>query len=498
MFRSETTRRATFRQALLGCALALGVLGMPGRAHAASQIPKGVVLPLAKGEGVSERTSTLFSATLIEEMRNRDDELEVISHQAPAGVVRAVPDEGGRVNPEDAIEALAEGNRLLGELKFAEAVDALKKGIDGFTKNPASAHFEKLLDGYVSLAVAYFRIGEEKKAQGALAQVARLNRGYKLESGRYPPVFVREFEKAVQRAERAMKGSLTVEGPPGANAWVDGKDLGMVPVVQEELVVGTHYVKLEGTRGEVQGQAVEVRAGPNQWKGSLSGSAQTAAGGAVPIEFPRVGSVADAELSGRLFQVCRARGVDFAVVGAIYPTGEKELAVGAAVYSLRRQGFFVLPTVRLDRELVRANVEAMKLVDEIVAKLRSGGATAGLPIVLAGGAGTKFAPVDAPRPAVVSRTDVPTRAPLTPREGSDRSAANGQVVERVRPLGRSSEMEPDVPGEEVVEEAASDGFRPRWWMFVAGGAALVVVAGATIWGISEANRPVTGTVKATW
>ena len=57
-------------------------------------------------------------------------------------------------------------------------------------------------------------------------------------------------------------GTLRVESrPPGARIAVDGKDLGVTPIVLERIRIGSHVVRLELEGHQVSGSAVRVVAG---------------------------------------------------------------------------------------------------------------------------------------------------------------------------------------------------------------------------------------------
>lgn len=176
---------------------------------------------------------------------------------AEAAKLSLVPSAQREGAPEKAAALFTAGQKALSDLKFEEAAQSLSKGVEAALSDPAQADYPSALEALVSIAVAYFRLGEEKKAQEALLELARLSLDYKLVSG-FPPVFLRELEKAKKKVQKGGQGLLTVDGPPGSTAFIDGRDLGMVPV-EEKLPLGTHYVKVEGARGERFGQQVEVK-----------------------------------------------------------------------------------------------------------------------------------------------------------------------------------------------------------------------------------------------
>ena len=122
----------------------------------AADLPKVVVLPFTQGEGAPERAGARFAALVSEELKTREDDLQVVvgpalkgSSAAPAPAPAAAA-KGSKASAEGAA-ALAEGKKALADLKFDEAVTQLKKGIEATLSDPATADFPAVLDGYVSL-----------------------------------------------------------------------------------------------------------------------------------------------------------------------------------------------------------------------------------------------------------------------------------------------------------------------------------------------------------
>ncbi|HEX4620038.1 MAG TPA: hypothetical protein VH208_00600, partial [Myxococcaceae bacterium] len=244
MHRSVTTRRV---QAGVLTAWAVYALGGTPAWAAASDAPRVTLAPLGADTGL-EKAATKFGQLLGDELKTREDDIRWAafpkSVSAPAAAQRKE-----RASTREAADALAQGQQLMDDLKFEDAVAALKRGIELAEADPASADFKEIDYALVRMAAGYVRMGEEKKAQQALFQVARLNPEYQLPEGQFPPVFRHEFEKAQKRAEKSAKGTLSIDGPSGSTAFLNGRDLGMLPVQQENVAVGMHYVRVEGARG---------------------------------------------------------------------------------------------------------------------------------------------------------------------------------------------------------------------------------------------------------
>ncbi|MGA9524568.1 MAG: hypothetical protein WBV82_24135, partial [Myxococcaceae bacterium] len=272
MLRSILVRRSA---ASLLCVLVVQASGVPYVSTTSVAAPPTglVILPFVRGSGAPDRANTRFAELLSGELQGRSQEVRLLA--APnAGVAEQAPARGSsRGAPRDAIAALSQGQALLSDLKFEAASKALRSGIEKLTSAPESIEYPKLIEAWTSLAVAQFRMNDEAGAAASLLNVVRLNPKYRLPEGRYPPVFVREFEKARRRAEKLPKVTVSIEAPPGSTAFLNGEDLGMVPVVEDGLIPGTHYVRVEGTRGELFGQAVEVKSGVGKVNASFTGTA---------------------------------------------------------------------------------------------------------------------------------------------------------------------------------------------------------------------------------
>ncbi len=460
--------------------------------------PRLVVVPFGQGDGAPEGAGARFAGLVADELKSRDEEVTLVAaaaaKAAPAPVAKAA------MPSVDPLALLAEGKRALADLKFDEAATSLRRGLDLSLADPANADFAQVLDGYVSLAVAAFRQGEEKAAQAALVAVARFDPAYKLAEGKYPPVFLRELDKAKKRVAKAGKGAISVEGPPGSTVFVDGHDLGMAPALAENLAAGQHYVKVVASSGNLFGQAVEVKGGVHKVKAVFVGAVAMAA--TAGPSAPRVGPVLDGDAAGRIAQYARAVGADYALVGVVYRSGEHQVTAATALYSVKRQGFAALPAFSLDHELLTAYVEAFKLAEASAKKAAAFGSPVALPLILVAEKPPAVA-AGAPRPA-----DVEVAAPNATRvalKPAPEATANGASAGtdgngRVRALARPSTFEgdgpavPDAPGDKRPEVSRGT---PVWvWVLI--GAGVAAAAGGAYYGINEAARPVTGTVTDTW
>lgn len=454
-----------------------------------------VVVPFVAGDGASETATSKFQNLLVDELKSRGDVLELVPapQTRPLIPVAATPSgASARKTPSpEAVSALDSGRKAFDDLRFEDAVTNLRKGIDAMLSDPATADYDNVLDAYVKLAAASFRMGEEKDAKAALLDLARFAPGYALPPG-FPPVFQREFEKAKKRLEKQPKGTVSIDGPPGSTAFVDGRDLGMVPVLEENVPAGTHYVKVEGGKGERYGQTVNVTAGTVKVKGSFANGGQrevtTQKAG---VADPAIASTVDSETLARLQSYAKAANADYALVGYVYKTSDTQLTAGTAIFSARKTGFSALTPVSFDTDVLTANTEAFKLSDELVKRLMSFGSLAALPLNLASRqarAGTSS----------VARNDRPTSV------NGDNLDAVGPSRQKVVLVPRPNQTGPvpEVIDSEPLPPESKPGLSTGAVVAIVIGS-VVVVGAATTLGVmvgtrSEPWRPVSGTVTASW
>ncbi len=472
-------------------------------AHAvAAEKPRLVVVPFVTGEGASDTATAKFTALMNEELKGRADAVELVA----APVMKAAPDKpGARKGPNpEALASLEVGRKAFDDLRFEDAVPALRKGIDLMLAEPGTADFESVQDALVKIAASNFRNGEEKEAKGALNELARLAPGFALPPG-YPPVFQREFEKAQKRLDKQPRGQVVIEGPAGATAFIDGRDLGMVPATEESVPAGQHFVKVEGARGERFGQAIELKGALVKVKAMFGAPPDRA-----PVNLvanPNISATVDEGLPQRLGTYCKAAGAEYALFGIVYRVGDSQLSAGTALFHTKRAAVVALTTVTFDVDVLTANTESFKLADEVLKRTAAFGQPATLPLGLV----TK-------KTQTVVVTRVEPKRDVNPT-GDDLTVAAPDRKLKL-PQQRQPQLQPqpqpqprvlentatlvDVDDQAVVDPTpppapaeAKKGV-PAWvWVIVGVGVAGGAAAGG-YFGIREATRPVTGTVTASW
>ncbi len=430
----------------------------------AAERSKVVVAPWVAREGATESATAKFTQQLNEELRTRGSSLEVLSPPVTR-TGTAAPAARKGMNP-DVQAALDLGKKAFDDLRFDDAIKSLRRAIDGMVSDPANADFVALSDAYVKLAAAHFRLGDEKEAKATLTDFARLFPLAMVPAG-FPPVFQRELDKAKKRVEKLPHGQISVEGPSGSAVFVDGRDIGSAPALDENLAAGMHSVRVENARGERWGQAIEVKNGVAKVRAFFAASSPDRA----PMTSdPHVGSPVDEPMVSRIQSFSKAAGADFALIGVVTKLDDAHSQASAALYSLQKNGVSMLTPIAFETGTV-AGAELSKLVDEVVRRAASFGAATALPIDLTlhkasvAVAGARLSP----KPSLGSTGPMP---------------AAGGLSER--------------PDEELREDLKTQSGVPAWVWVVTG---IAVAGGAAAGGyfiVKDVTKPVTGTVQATW
>lgn len=152
---------------------------------------------------------------------------------------------------KEADEAYQNGNFKLAIEKYQKAMQVIGE------KKELAKTKQELFQTMTSLALTYFTIQENAKAQKQLEDLIRIGPNHELDPEFYPPKFLEIF----RGVQRDLLGRLTVTStPPGAKVTLGTAPLGVTPLSAEKVLKGTHElsVALEGyapVRREISIQA---------------------------------------------------------------------------------------------------------------------------------------------------------------------------------------------------------------------------------------------------
>ncbi|HEY3359009.1 MAG TPA: PEGA domain-containing protein [Polyangia bacterium] len=141
---------------------------------------------------------------------------------------------------------LGEGQQAMLELdttvairKLTQAVEALETVLPFIQKN-------ELADAMIGLAVAQLSAGERKAGKQTLLRLLTWREGMTYDTEKLPGRYLDVFEEAKREIRKRARGMLEIRSnPDGAQAYVDGKYVGVTPAAAEGLTVGEHYITLK-------------------------------------------------------------------------------------------------------------------------------------------------------------------------------------------------------------------------------------------------------------
>jgi len=150
------------------------------------------------------------------------------------------------------------------------AVPLLTRYLTDVQQHPQTANLSLLGRAWLLLSTAHARRGKEDDARTALEELVRVRPDIALALQDYPPLFVRQHQKALQRARDKATAALRISGPDDASITVNGRAsrLGLITHVP----AGVHFVAWQLGAKQIT-RKVEVKVGGvNVTFGGVSGA----------------------------------------------------------------------------------------------------------------------------------------------------------------------------------------------------------------------------------
>jgi hypothetical protein len=160
--------------------------------------------------------------------------MALVASSYPALDAQTVDDTTKLVREAD--EAYQNGNFKLAIEKYQQAMRLIGE------KKELAQTKQELFQTMTSLALTYFTIQENAKAEKQLEDLVQVNPNQELDPEFYPPKFMEIF-RAVQES---FLGRLVVDSEPaGAEVTVNGNKSGRTPLTLEKVLKGKYSLKLE-------------------------------------------------------------------------------------------------------------------------------------------------------------------------------------------------------------------------------------------------------------
>jgi hypothetical protein len=145
---------------------------------------------------------------------------------------------------------LQEGQKALTALELGTAIKKLTAAVDTLGKVLPYIKKQELADAMMALAAAYFENADKKNAHTWLVRLFIWRSDYKLDTDKYPPDLIGPVEDARKEVEKIKRGAIEIHSDPtAAQAYVDGKYVGVTPTSAEGLPIGEHYITLKREGG---------------------------------------------------------------------------------------------------------------------------------------------------------------------------------------------------------------------------------------------------------
>jgi len=254
--------------------------------------------------------------------------------------------------------------------QFSEARVLFQKAIELALKQPERANFRQIWDAHVAWAVASVEDGKEEEGRTALRALARLNPHHSLPRD-LPPVFEREFERAKNWANRLPKSSLSIDSPEGALVSLNGRPVGIAPVVVHRLPRGTHYISIEdGNHFDMRfGQVVDLKSAQTQVRGAFSKLTIRLPAGFVvdPLLTPLL----DAESAERLALLARDMNAAFVLVGFVKRLTPNHFHLSKTLFHAQKKQFLPLAPVGFSKSLVGKAFLGKRVADAVLQRIPS-------------------------------------------------------------------------------------------------------------------------------
>ncbi|HEY2744801.1 MAG TPA: PEGA domain-containing protein [Polyangia bacterium] len=141
---------------------------------------------------------------------------------------------------------LQEGQKALTALDLPTAIKKLGQAVEVLSKVLPYVKKQELADAMMALGASHFENGDKKEAKRTFERLLIWRSDYKVDLGKYPPTILAIVEDVRKEVERQKRGSLEIRSePPAAQAYVDGRYIGVTPCFADGLLTGEHWVTLK-------------------------------------------------------------------------------------------------------------------------------------------------------------------------------------------------------------------------------------------------------------
>jgi hypothetical protein len=455
------------------------IFAMPGAAQSA---PTTLLLPAVDLGGsedplLLEKVIALTKAAVVAEGSHRVVEFKEVPQEKPSPEVS----EAERTLKQAITRA---GNAYLA-MDYARGLADLRPALERVeTHLVAVKEFDLLVDGWLTLGILRLAQDDKKGASDAFVRALQLRPERRLVAERYPPHVIGFFNRVADELNRVP---VLVESRPGlARILLDGQEVGRTPL-QIQVAPGRHQLMLH-LAGRTPERSVVVISESQKVSIPLQRNLRAAALENLVASVVNGPNLRDALSAAAILG--REHGSERVLVVGLRARGDNVLELGLALVDVATHKRLALAYGEVDRTLQGAPAILSGLVRGLEKSISPTSPHPAKP--------DSFGAVDpekslvglvapaAPGPHVPPVQETPT--PPSPTASTKGPVENPTPKVDPLPTGGSS-ASPDVEAH-LSQEAEPGG--NAWLYWVAGGAALVVVGGATvlgIWALASQSAP---------
>lgn len=279
---------------------------------------------------------------------------------AGGGALAGTDEAAAKKALDDGTALLAKGRQLIEALKFGNARKAFEQALAQLeAAAPVLTDPSLLIDARVGLAEVAARTDNEAEVDIQLAYAAALNPENDLDKKKYPPQFIRSYQKARDRILKDSRATVVVDASAaGATVTFDGRETAGAPLKITEVPQGRHLVRVLREGLPSYGTIVEVRAG-------ASLEATVSPGFIAKDGTSYVDDLQNNRLSlgaaKAVAESAKAAGLKGAVVGvASLSGGTGSVPVQLVLVDTATGGMVKLPAVTLEASLLDLSIEVLK------------------------------------------------------------------------------------------------------------------------------------------
>lgn len=141
---------------------------------------------------------------------------------------------------------LQEGQKALTALELPTAIKKLGQAVEVLSKVLPYIKKAELADAMMALGASHFENGDKKEAKRTFERLIVWRSDYKVDLTKYSPPILAIVEDVRKEVEKSKRGSIEIRSEPAAaQAYVDGKYIGVTPTFADGLIVGEHWVTLK-------------------------------------------------------------------------------------------------------------------------------------------------------------------------------------------------------------------------------------------------------------